>query len=185
MAGCVPVRRLNLDGDGQSDLTVHGGAEKAVYAYPSEHYAFWCRELEVEALPWGAFGENLTTEGLLEDTVRIGDRLQIGSAAFMVTQPRTPCLKLAIRFGRDDIVRRFLQSGRTGFYLRVVEEGGLTADDAISVAPAGASLTVATVARLYTAEAPEPELLRRAIQSPALSESWRDRFRQRLATAGE
>ena len=111
--------------------------------------------------------------------------MQLGTAAFTVTQPRTPCLKLAIRFGRDDIVRRFLQSGRTGFYLRVDREGGVTAGDAVAVTPPGSSLTVATVARLHNAEAPDPELLRRAIQLPALSESWRDRFQQRLAAAKE
>jgi MOSC domain-containing protein YiiM len=131
VAGRVRVRRLNIEGDEQSDLEVHGGTEKAVYAYPAEHYAFWRNELPGVELPWGAFGENLTTEGLLEDRVHIGDRLRAGSAEFIVTEPRMPCYKLAIRFGRADIVKRFMKSGRTGFYLAVLKEGEVGAGDAI------------------------------------------------------
>jgi MOSC domain-containing protein YiiM len=138
------ARRLNLEGDRQSDLTVHGGAEKAVYVYPSEHYDFWRRELPGVDLPWGSFGENITSEGLDESSVRIGDRLTIGSAEFVVTQPRTPCFKLAIRFGRLDMIKRFLRSGRTGFYLSVSREGELAAGDPIALAPAEEpSVTVA------------------------------------------
>src|SRR5439155_17303525 len=111
-AGRVRVATLNLEGDEQSDLSVHGGEEKAVYAYPSEHYAFWRNQLPDADLPWGAFGENLTIEGLLESEVMTGDRIEIGSAVFVVTQPRMPCFKLGIRFGRDDMVRRFFQSRR-------------------------------------------------------------------------
>jgi MOSC domain-containing protein YiiM len=121
--GRVRVNRLNLAGDQQSDLSVHGGPEKAVYAYPSEHYAYWGRELPGTDLPWGAFGENLTTQGLLEEGVKIGDRLRVGSAEFVVTQPRMPCYKLGVRFSRADMVKRFLQSGRPGFYLAVLREG--------------------------------------------------------------
>ena len=121
--GAVPVRRLNLEGDQQSDLSVHGGADKAVYAYPCEHYEYWIRELQAKDLPWGAFGENFTSEGLLEEHARIGDRLRVGSADFVVTQPRMPCFKLGIRFDRLDIVKRFLRARRTGFYLSVMREG--------------------------------------------------------------
>ena len=131
--GRVRVRRLNIDGDQQSDLTVHGGAEKAVYLYPSEHYAFWRNELPDAVLPWGAFGENLTSAGLTENDVRIGDRFAIGSAEFLVTQPRMPCFKLTIRFGRADMIKRFLRSGRSGFYLAVTKEGEIAAGDEISV----------------------------------------------------
>jgi MOSC domain-containing protein YiiM len=132
--GRVRVETLNLHGDRQSDLSVHGGADKAVYAYPSEHYAFWRKELPgVELLP-GAFGENLTTEGLLEDDVHIGDRLRMGSVEFVVTEPRLPCFKLAIRFNRPDIVKRFMRSGRTGFYVAVLREGDVGAGDAIELA---------------------------------------------------
>src|SRR5262245_25306653 len=120
VAARVALRALNLEGDRQADLTVHGGADKAVYAYPSEHYPFWRRELPGLDLPCGAFGENLTTEGLDEAEVRIGDRFRVGTAEVRVTQPRIPCYKLGIRLGRDDIVERFLWSGRSGFYLAVL-----------------------------------------------------------------
>ncbi len=116
VSGPVRVAKLNVDGDQQSDLTVHGGIDKAVYVYPSEHYPFWREQFPDMELPWGVFGENFTTEGLLEDT-RVGDRFRIGSAEFVVTQPRMPCFKLGIRFNRPDMVKRFLESGRTGFYL--------------------------------------------------------------------
>ncbi|MCI4371622.1 MAG: MOSC domain-containing protein, partial [Thermoplasmata archaeon] len=115
----------------QADPSVHGGPTKAVYAYPSEHYPSWRRELARSDLPWGSFGENLTTDGLGEDTVHIGDRLRVGSALLRVTQPRMPCYKLGIRFGRDDMIRRFLESGRSGFYLAVLEEGDVAAGDRI------------------------------------------------------
>jgi MOSC domain-containing protein YiiM len=131
--GAVDVSATNVDGDEQSDLTVHGGRNKAVYGYPSEHYEFWKRELGVAALPWAAFGENLTTEGLLEDSLRIGDRLRVGTVELEVTQPRYPCFKLGFRFRRDDMVKRFAKSGRSGFYFSVVNEGRLQAGDRIDV----------------------------------------------------
>lgn len=132
VSGRVQVNRLNLAGDRQADLTVHGGAEKAVYVYPVEHTAFWRSELPDLEFPHGAFGENLTTRGLTESTVYIGDRLRIGSAEFVVTQPRMPCYKLAIRFHRPDMVKRFMRSGRTGFYLAVTQEGQVGAGDTIT-----------------------------------------------------
>jgi MOSC domain-containing protein YiiM len=116
--GRVAVRRHNIDGDRQSDLTVHGGPNKAVYCYPAEHYDYWKEQLPDMDLPYGAFGENLTTEGLTEDAVSIGDRFQVGSAVLRVTQPRMPCFKLGIRFGRADMVKRFWRSGRSGDLLR-------------------------------------------------------------------
>jgi len=137
VAGRLRVGRFNIEGDEQSDLEVHGGNDKAVYAYPSEHYAFWREQLPGVALPWGAFGENLTTEGLLEDRVQIGDRYRIGSAEFLVTQPRMPCYKLALRFGRTDMVKRFMTSGRSGFYFAVLKEGEIGAGDAIESAGRG------------------------------------------------
>jgi MOSC domain-containing protein YiiM len=179
VAGPVGVKRLNLEGDKQSDLTVHGGAEKAVYVYPSEHYQFWRGELPGVELPWGAFGENLTTEGL-DENIHIGDRLLIGSASFVVTQPRMPCYKLALRFDRLDMVKRFLQSGRTGFYLSVSQEGELAAGDSVTLQPGGASVTVSDIVSLYAADASNQELLRRATQVSALPEAWRDYFRERL-----
>jgi MOSC domain-containing protein YiiM len=133
VAGRVILRRLNLDGDRQADLTVHGGVNKAVYVYPSEHYPYWQKQLPGVTLPWGMFGENLTTEGLREEETHIGDRFRIGSALLMVTQPRLPCFKLGLKFGRDDMPKGFLASERTGFYLAVVEEGEIGAGDAIEL----------------------------------------------------
>lgn len=181
VSGRIRVDRLNLQGDQQSDLAVHGGVDKAVYAYPSEHYAFWRNELPGTEFPWAAFGENLTTEGLLENEVRIGDRFRAGSAEFAVTQPRMPCFKLGIRFNRPDIVKRFLRSGRTGFYLAVLQEGDVAAGDAVDlVAKDAHAITVADVVGLYAADAANQELLRRASELPALPESWREHFRKRL-----
>ena len=181
VAGRVAVRALNLDGDRQADLTVHGGREKAVYAYPAEHYAYWRAALPGVALEHGAFGENLTTEGLLEDDVQVGDRFRVGSAELVVTQPRLPCYKLAARFQRADIVKRFLASRRTGFYLAVAREGEVAAGDAIErVARDGAGLSVALVTQLYVGEDDDRGALRRAAGAAALPASWRAHFRERL-----
>jgi MOSC domain-containing protein YiiM len=180
VAGSVLVKRLNVVGDKQTDLTVHGGADKAVYVYPAEHYAFWRKELPEVDLTWGAFGENFTTEGLLEDTLQIGDRLQIGAAEFAVTQPRLPCLKLGIRFDRPDMVKRFLASGRTGFYLRVSREGEVTSGDAITITASADSMTITDFVVLYAADNADQILLRRASELPALPEDWRNHFRERL-----
>jgi len=181
VSGRVRVTRLNVQGDRQSDLSVHGGADKAVYAYPSEHYAFWRNELPDMDFPWGAFGENLTTEGLLEDKVHVGDRFRAGSAEFTVTQPRMPCFKLAVRFNRPDMVKRFLRSGRTGFYLAVIQEGDIGAGDSLDlVTEDNGHVTVADVVGLYAAAAPNQDLLRRASALSALPDSWRAYFRERL-----
>ena len=149
--GPVMVRRLNLEGDAQADLSVHGGVDKAVYAYPSEHYDLWRAELGVRDLPWGMFGENLTTAGLSEDTVNIGDRFRIGSCELIVTQPRMPCYKLGLKFGRNDIIKRFAKSGRSGFYLAVAQEGVIQAGDRIELVSQDENcLTVETInRRLY------------------------------------
>jgi len=182
VSGRVRVKRLNVDGDRQSDLNVHGGIDKAVYAYPAEHYVFWREELPGVDLPWGAFGENFTIEGLLEDAVQIGDRLSAGSAEFVVTQPRMPCFKLGIRFERPDMVKQFLRSGRLGFYLAVVLEGEVAAGDAVtSLGGDEHSITVADITRLYSAKVADQDLLRRVAGLPALAESWREHFRKRLA----
>jgi MOSC domain-containing protein YiiM len=181
VAGRVRVDRLNIEGDQQSDLTVHGGFDKAVYAYPAEHYPLW-READPDLdLPWGAFGENLTTEGLSEETVHIGDRLRAGTAELVVTQPRMPCFKLAIRLDRPAIGKPFLQSRRTGFYLRVLREGEIAAGDPIEVIGRDEhGVSVAEIVSLYTTERHNQELLRRAVRLPALPEDWRDYFGQNL-----
>ena len=181
VTGPVRVERLNVDGDQQSDLTVHGGVDKAVYVYPAEHYKFWREQLPGVDLPWGVFGENFTTEGLLEDTVQIGDKLQAGSAEFVVTQPRMPCFKLGVRFDLPDMVKRFLHSGRTGFYLAVAREGEVAASDVVTlVARNDHAITVADIVGLYTADATNQDLLRRVAELPALPEGWREYFRKRL-----
>jgi MOSC domain-containing protein YiiM len=131
VSGSVHVRRLGLEGDHQADLRVHGGPDKAVYIYPAEHYPTWREELGRPEIPWGMFGENLTVEGLLEDDVRIGDRLAVGSVLLEVTQPRQPCFKLGTRFGDMKMIRRFRDSGRSGFYCRVIQEGVLQSGDII------------------------------------------------------
>ena len=179
VAGPVRVTTLNLDGDAQSDLSVHGGPEKAVYLYPAEHYDVWRRELSLATLAWGAFGENLTIAGLLEPGVAVGDRLRVGSVELMVTQPRMPCFKLGIRFGRDDMVKRFLRSGRSGFYCAVVGEGTLAAGDPLRFTVRDPHrVTIAELAALDAADAPDPEVIRRALEVPALAESWRRHLRR-------
>jgi len=173
VAGRIAVRKLNLDGDRQADLSAHGGPNKAVYGYPSEHYPFWKKELDRNDLSWAGFGENLTTEGLFEETLCIGDRLRIGSALLVVTQPRIPCFKLAIRIGRDDILKRFLTSGRSGFYFAVMEEGNLAAGDQIRIEHRDPEkVSLADINRLYTAK-DDGRLAQRAIRVEALPESWR------------
>jgi len=181
LTGRVQVRTLNLDGDRQADLSVHGGPDKAIYVYPAEHYEYWRSELPGMELPWGMFGENFTTEGLLEETVNIGDRFRIGSAVVMVTQPRVPCYKLAAKFGREDIIKRFLASGRSGFYLRVLQEGEVGAGDMIEVLSRDSdAITVADIARLYSGERQDLDLLRRAVRVEALSVSWREDLQQQI-----
>jgi MOSC domain-containing protein YiiM len=179
--GRVMLRTLNLDGDRQSDLSVHGGPQKAVYLYPSEHYEFWKRELPDMDLPWGMFGENFTSTGLLETEVQIGDRFRIGAAEVMVTQPRMPCYKLGIRFGRADIIKRFLVSERTGFYFSVLKEGEVAAGDQIELLEKNVDgVTVVDITRLYSTDRENVELIRRAIATEALPNSWREYFRKRI-----
>jgi MOSC domain-containing protein YiiM len=179
--GPVMLRRLNLDGDGQADLTVHGGVSKAVYAYPSEHYAFWRAEFAVIDLPWGMFGENLTTEGLLEDAVYIGDRFRVGQTELMVTEPRMPCYKLGIKFGRADIIKRFLASRRSGFYFAVAREGMVSATDALElIGREQQDISVADITRLYAFEKDDVKALRRAIEVKALPENWKGYFQHQI-----
>ena len=181
----VMMRTLNLDGDRQSDLSVHGGPEKAVYVYPSEHYEFWKHELPDMDLPWGVFGENFTTTGLLETEVNIGDKFRIGMAEVMVTQPRMPCYKLGIRFGRADIIKRFLVSERTGFYLSVLKEGEVGAGDEIEpIERNGAGVKVVEVTRLYSSDKDNADVLRRLITLEELPESWREYLQRRLEKLG-
>jgi MOSC domain-containing protein YiiM len=179
--GRVRMRSLNLDGDRQADLSVHGGPNKAVYVYPSENYPYWKNELPGVELPWGAFGENLTTSGLLENAVCIGDRFAIGTAEVVVTQPRLPCFKLNLKFGRDDMVKRFLASRRTGFYLRVLREGEVGAgDEIIPVHQDEHRVSVLDALCLHLRESDSSELRNRALQVEYLSPSWRKEFSEQV-----
>lgn len=181
VSGRIKVRMLNLDGDRQADLSVHGGADKAVYVYPAEHYEYWRRELTGMELPWGMFGENLTTAGLMEGAVNIGDQFRIGSAILRVTQPRMPCFKLAIRFGRDDMVKRFLDSRRNGFYLAVLQEGEIGAGDSIErMGRDENDVKVADIISLFTWDKENLDLLHRAVKVEALPESWRSYFAKHI-----
>lgn len=181
VSGPVLLRRHNLEGDGQADLSVHGGPTKAVYAYPSEHYPFWRSEFPEMELEWGMFGENLTTEGLAEESVHIGDVFQLGTAQLVVTEPRMPCFKLTIRFERDDIVKRFLQSQRSGLYFGVMQEGTVQAGDRFELVSTDSQrLKVADVTRLYTTDKGNAELLAKAVATATLPEKWRDYFDHRL-----
>jgi MOSC domain-containing protein YiiM len=182
VAGRVPLRRLNLDGDRQADLSVHGGATKAVYAYPLEHYAFWQEELDEELL-FGAFGENLTVTGLpLEEEIAVGDRLRIGTAELVVTQPRVPCYKLGLRFGRNDMPKRFLASRRSGYYLAVAMEGDVGAGDRVeTLARDPARIPVAEITRVYASDRDDLATIERLVALDALPEDWRRYFAKRLA----
>jgi MOSC domain-containing protein YiiM len=183
--GSVMVRTLNLDGDAQADLTVHGGPDKAVYGYPVEHYEYWRSELPDRELPYGMFGENLTTEGLLENEIHLGDRFRIGGAELVVTQPRLPCYKLGVKFGRDDILKRFLVSRRSGFYFAVLREGEIQAGDEIEPLSRDANeVSVEDLVRIYAFEKDDVETLRRVIEVQSLPESWRGYFRHQLEQHG-
>ncbi len=181
VSGPVSLRRHNLEGDKQADLSVHGGPTKAVYAYPSEHYPFWRSEFPEMELECGMFGENLTTEGLEEESIHIGDVFQLGTAQLVVTEPRMPCFKLTIRFEREDIVKRFLQSQRSGFYFGVMQEGTVQAGDRFELLSTDSQrLKVADITRLYTTDKGNTELLTKAVATSALPEKWREYFNHRL-----
>ena len=180
----IALRKLNLDGDRQADLSVHGGEYKAVYCYPLVHYEYWKRELPGRELPIGVFGENFTLDGLLEETVHLGDHFSVGSAEVVVTQPRLPCYKLGIRFEADDMVKRFFLSGRTGFYLAVTREGEIGAgDEIVEISREPNRVPISEITRLYAAKRygdVEVAWVRRALRVAALPESWKEYFRQRL-----
>jgi MOSC domain-containing protein YiiM len=185
--GEVQVKTLDLDGDVQSDLSVHGGVHKAVYVYPHEHYAYWT-EHGIKPLTMGNFGENLTVEGLLEGDIHIGDELEIGSVRFAVTQPRLPCYKLQVRFNRPELTKIFWNSRRFGFYLKVTREGALATDAPINIVKRDPNaVSVADLIALYTGDRPDPDVLRRVIEVDALPEAWRmdlqERARQKRVSA--
>jgi MOSC domain-containing protein YiiM len=177
----IQLHALNLEGDEQADLSAHGGQDKAVYAYPSEHYPYWKKELPGLDLPWGAFGENFTTKGLLEDEVCLGDRLTIGTAEVVVTQPRIPCFKLNIKFESDLMVKRFLSSRRTGFYLRVLREGEVASgDEIVRIHQDENRVSISDALRVYLHDPGSNELIHRALRVEYLSAAWREDLRQTI-----
>jgi len=179
--GPVELRRHNLKGDKQADLSVHGGPTKAAYVYPLQHYEYWREELPELDYSWGNFGENFTIDGIDEESVYVGDEFRIGGAKVVVTEPRMPCFKLGIRFGRADMVKRFLSSQRTGFYFGVVEEGQVQAGDALELLNNHPDqLSVADVTRLYSTEKTNQKLLKKAISVLVLPQSWRSYFEHQL-----
>ena len=181
--GPITLRKINLDGDRQADLTVHGGIEKAVYSYPVEHYDYWHKQYPNLDLIWGMFGENFTTEGLLEDAVNIGDQFQIGSAKLVATQPRMPCYKLGVRFGHMDVIRRFMASGRPGIYFKVLKEGEVKTGDQIeNIKRDKNNVTVRDIVSLYISRSQKDniEMMRRAIKIRDLPEGWRYEFQQKI-----
>lgn len=179
----IILRKLNLDGDKQADLTVHGGIDKAVYSYPEEHYYYWRKQFPNMDLGWGMFGENFTTEGLLEDAVNVGDQFQIGSAKLVATQPRMPCYKLGVRFGRMDVIRKFMTSGRPGIYFKVLTEGEIKIDDKIKLIKRDKNnVTVKDIVTLYITRnnTDNIETMRRATKIRDLPEGWRSEFQQKI-----
>jgi MOSC domain-containing protein YiiM len=181
--GPIMLRKLNLDGDRQADLTVHGGIDKAVYSYPVEHYDYWGKQFPDTDLMWGMFGENFTTEGLLEDAVNVGDQFQIGSAMLVATQPRMPCYKLGVRFGRMDVIRRFMTSGRPGIYFKILKEGEVKTGDKIkNIKRDKNNVTVKDIVSLYISKNHIDiiEMMRRAIKIRDLPEGWRYEFEQKI-----
>lgn len=188
VAGRVMVRRMNLDGDRQADLSVHGGTDKAVYVYPSEHYMKWTEELGRSDLAFGQFGENLTVEGMLEETVHIGDIFRIGSALLEVTQPRVPCYKLGLKMGSAQFPKKFLASHRTGYYVRVLEEGDVGVGDSIErIATDPERMTIRQTVRLAFFEQGNVAMLQKVLGIRALSQEWRSMLQEHLTaiTSGE
>lgn len=180
VASPVALRRHNLDGDAQADLSVHGGPDKAVYAYPSEHYGPW-RERLGRPLPFGMFGENLTTEGLTEDAVHLGDEFLVGTARLVVTQPRMPCYKLGLRFDDPEMVKTFVQVGLPGIYFGIKEEGAIGPGDTIERVHVDRNcVSVADMLGLILDRQPAAESLLRVLAVPALAQVWRKEFEARL-----
>jgi len=186
VSGPVRLRKLNLDGDKQADLTVHGGADKAIYAYPKEHYNYWKKELLGISLSWGMFGENFTTQGMFEEAINVGDQFQVGTAKVVATQPRMPCYKLGVKFGRMDIIKKFLASGLTGVYFKVMKEGDLQQGDEIRLIKKDENnVTIKDIARLYTVNKDDLQTMERAIQVKDLPNGWKSHFIEQLKLARE
>ena len=179
--GRIILRRLNLDGDKQADLTVHGGPDKAVYAYPIEHYEFWRKVYPDIKMPNGMFGENFTTESLMEAEVNVGDIFRVGTATVVATQPRMPCYKLGVKFGRMDVIKKFLASGRSGIYFKVLKEGEVAKGDSIELITKDPNLiTISDIVRVYSVEREDRRTMLRAVKVDALPKGWKQYFLQQI-----
>ena len=179
--GRITLRTLNLDGDRQADLSVHGGPDKAVYAYPVEHYEYWHSVFPDLAMPNGMFGENLTVEGLIESEISVGDVFRIGSATVIATQPRMPCYKLGVKFGRMDVIKKFLASGRSGIYFKVSNEGEVATGDTIhQITKDPNQITISDIVRLYSIEREDLQTMRRAVKVDALPKGWKRYFLEQI-----
>lgn len=179
--GRIRLKTLNLDGDRQADLTVHGGPDKAVYAYSVEHYDYWHSVFPDFAMPSGMFGENLTVEGLIESEINVGDAFRIGSATVIATQPRMPCYKLGVKFGRMDIIKKFLASGRSGIYFKVSKEGEVATGDSIEqITKDPNRITISDIVRLYSIEREDFQTMRRAVKVDALPMGWKHYFLEQI-----
>ena len=177
-----PIRAagVNLEGDDQADRRVHGGPSKAVYAFPSEHYESWRGAYPSADFGWGAFGENLTTQGILETDVYIGDRFRCGTAELIVTEPRMPCFKLAIRLGEKGAIKRMLETGNTGFYFSIAREGTLEAGDALErIDRLEGAIPVTMLTSIFASKEADAELVQTAAAAPGIPESWRKWLRDR------
>jgi MOSC domain-containing protein YiiM len=179
--GRIKLRTLNLDGDRQADLSVHGGPDKAVYTYSVEHYEYWRGVFPDLEMPNGMFGENLTVEGLVESEINVGDVFRIGSAIVTATQPRMPCYKLGIKFGRMDVIKKFLASGRSGIYFKVSKEGQVSTGDSIcQITKDLNQITISDIVRLYTIERENLQTMRRAVKVDALPKGWKRYFLEQI-----
>jgi MOSC domain-containing protein YiiM len=181
IASSVFVDKLGLVGDTQSDLSVHGGLYKAVYAYPQEHMDYWKKQMSSHLIEPGAFGENLTTEGLLESEGCIGDSFQIGDVVLRITQPRFPCYKLNAKFGDAQMVKRFQDSGRPGIYFEVLKTGSITVGDELVKIDAGSDVSINQFVSARMAKEPDTEVIARILAIPSLIKEWKDYFEKEIS----
>jgi len=179
--GSVNVNQLGIESDTQSDLSVHGGKYKAVYAYPSENYVYWERELPHFSFQWGTFGENLTTLGLTETEVCLGDRYKIGTVELKVVQPRFPCMKIGVRFEDPFMVKRFLDSRLSGFYFQIVKEGTFEEGDSIELLEKVAGISIRSFVDIYASKTPDLDKVQAVLEDPHLLDHWKEYFESKLA----
>ncbi len=179
--GPLFLSRLNFEGDGQADTVHHGGPDKAVCVYPHEHYAYWERELDIK-LETGAFGENVTLDGLREDDVHIGDIFSLGEAVVQISQPRQPCFKLALRYGVPEMPVKVQETGYTGFYFRVLKEGKVERLDKLTRTQRHRhGISVSEANRVMHVDKNDLDAVRAMLQVEELSESWRKTLMKRIA----